>query len=89
MSEQRGELRVPAIEVRQSPGRLLYSFAVDGKQIPSLCDGFANPQKRHGTPGLSATRGPVAHRGDSHVSRERFADGPECRCCGLRFTSGV
>jgi DGQHR domain-containing protein len=36
MREQRGELRVPAIEVRQSPGRLLYSFAVDGKQIPSF-----------------------------------------------------
>ncbi len=33
MSVRRGELRVPAIEVRQSPGRLLYSFAVDGKQI--------------------------------------------------------
>src|SRR5688572_27328015 len=36
MVEQRGELRVPAIEVRQSPGRLLYSFAVDGKQIPGF-----------------------------------------------------
>jgi len=36
MFEQRGELRVPAIEVRQSPGRLLYSFAVDGKQIPAF-----------------------------------------------------
>src|SRR5687768_18085576 len=36
MVEQRSELRVPAIEVRQSPGRLLYSFAVDGKQIPTF-----------------------------------------------------
>src|SRR3954470_24308844 len=35
MSERR-ELRVPAIEVQQSPGRLLYSFAVDGKQIPTF-----------------------------------------------------
>src|SRR4051812_14178143 len=35
MSE-RTELRVPAIEVQQSPGRVLYSFAVDGKQIPSF-----------------------------------------------------
>lgn len=26
-------LRVPAIEVRQSPGKVLYSFAVDGKQV--------------------------------------------------------
>src|SRR5580704_11801779 len=30
------ELRVPAIEVSQGPGRLLYSFAVDGKVIPSF-----------------------------------------------------
>src|SRR5688500_8603555 len=27
-------LRVPAIEVRQSEGRTLYSFAIDGKQVP-------------------------------------------------------
>src|SRR5436190_20451864 len=30
------ELRIPAIEVRQSPGRLLYSFAVDGKLVPAF-----------------------------------------------------
>src|SRR5258705_4240256 len=30
------ELRVPAIEVRQSPGRILYAFAVDGKLIPAI-----------------------------------------------------
>lgn len=30
------ELRVPAIEVTQSPGRRLYSFAVDGKLIPAF-----------------------------------------------------
>jgi DGQHR domain-containing protein len=30
------ELRIPAIEVRQSAGRLLYSFAIDGKLIPSF-----------------------------------------------------
>lgn len=30
------ELRVPAIEVCQGPGRYLYSFAVDGKAIPSF-----------------------------------------------------
>jgi DGQHR domain-containing protein len=30
------ELKVPAIEVRQGPQRLLYSFAVDGKVIPSF-----------------------------------------------------
>src|SRR5688572_20333644 len=30
------ELRLPAIEVKQSPGRTLYSFAVDGKLIPSF-----------------------------------------------------
>src|SRR3954470_24806483 len=28
------ELRIPAIEVRQSEGRTLYTFAVDGKLIP-------------------------------------------------------
>jgi DGQHR domain-containing protein len=31
-----GELRLPALEVRQGDGRLLYSFAVDGKQLPSF-----------------------------------------------------
>jgi len=30
------ELRVPAIEVCQGPGRFLYSFAIDGKAIPSF-----------------------------------------------------
>jgi DGQHR domain-containing protein len=30
------ELRVPAIEVRQGPEHLLYTFAVDGKLIPSF-----------------------------------------------------
>src|ERR1700722_15432293 len=28
------ELRLPALEVHQGPGRTLYSFAVDGKQLP-------------------------------------------------------
>ena len=31
-----GFLRVPAIEVRQSEGRTLYTFAIDGKDIPSF-----------------------------------------------------
>lgn len=30
------ELRLPALEVRQGPNRVLYSFAVDGKVIPSF-----------------------------------------------------
>ena len=30
------ELRLPAIEVRQGSGRLLYSFAVDGKLVPTF-----------------------------------------------------
>lgn len=30
------ELRLPAIEVRQGPGRTLYSFAVDGKLLPGF-----------------------------------------------------
>src|SRR5688572_4718442 len=33
---KRQELRLPAIRVEQSPGRHLYSFAVDGKLIPSF-----------------------------------------------------
>jgi DGQHR domain-containing protein len=30
------EMRLPALEVRQGDGRVLYSFAVDGKQLPSF-----------------------------------------------------
>jgi DGQHR domain-containing protein len=30
------ELRLPALEVRQGDGRVLYSFAVDGKKLPSF-----------------------------------------------------
>lgn len=30
------ELRLPAIEVRQGPGRVLYTFAVDGKLVPQF-----------------------------------------------------
>jgi len=30
----RGELRLPAIEIRQGPKRMFYSFAVDGKLLP-------------------------------------------------------
>src|SRR5215467_3969834 len=29
-------LRLPALEVRQGDGRILYSFAVDGKELPSF-----------------------------------------------------
>src|SRR5258707_14919260 len=29
-------LEVPALEVRQSTGRTLYSFAIDGKDLPSI-----------------------------------------------------
>ena len=34
--QQTDELRVPAIEVRQNPERTIYTFAVDGKLIPSF-----------------------------------------------------
>src|SRR5438034_4201688 len=30
------ELRLPSIEVQQSPGRVLYTFAVEGKVIPTF-----------------------------------------------------
>src|SRR5215472_10146184 len=32
----RTELRLPALEVRQGDGRVLYSFAIDGKLLPSF-----------------------------------------------------
>jgi DGQHR domain-containing protein len=31
-----GVLRLPALEVRQGPGRVLYSFAIDGKELASF-----------------------------------------------------
>src|SRR3954449_11118625 len=30
------ELSLPALAIRQTPGRVLYSFAVDGKQLPKF-----------------------------------------------------
>ncbi len=30
------ELRLPALEIRQTPARRIYSFAVDGKELPSF-----------------------------------------------------
>ncbi|MGH4027288.1 MAG: DGQHR domain-containing protein DpdB [Pseudonocardiaceae bacterium] len=30
------ELRIPALEVRQGPNRTLYTFAIDGKQLPEV-----------------------------------------------------
>lgn len=32
----KSELRLPAVEVTQGPGRILYTFAVDGKLVPSF-----------------------------------------------------
>ncbi len=31
---QSDELHIPALEVRQGPGRVLYCFAIDGKEVP-------------------------------------------------------
>src|SRR5947208_9865388 len=47
MTMARSELRIPALEVSQTPGRTLYSFAIDGKLIP----GFATVSRirRNGT----------------------------------------
>jgi DGQHR domain-containing protein len=36
VTDQQDELRLPALEVRQGDGRVLYSFAVDGKKLPSF-----------------------------------------------------
>lgn len=30
------EIRIPALEVRQGPHRILYTFAIDGKQLPKV-----------------------------------------------------
>jgi DGQHR domain-containing protein len=30
------ELRIPALEIRQGPNRTLYTFAIDGKQLPKV-----------------------------------------------------
>lgn len=40
------ELRLPALQVRQAPTRTLYSFAVDGKQLPQ----FATVSRIHRDP---------------------------------------
>lgn len=34
--QMRNELKLPAIEVKQSPGRTLYTFAIDGKLVPKF-----------------------------------------------------
>ncbi len=36
MTQKNGHLRVPALRIEQSPGRSLYSFAIDGKQLDSI-----------------------------------------------------
>src|SRR6516164_2395729 len=36
LSGRQPELRLPALEVHQGGGRVLYSFAVDGKKLPSF-----------------------------------------------------
>jgi DGQHR domain-containing protein len=36
VNDYQDELRLPALEVRQGDGRVLYSFAVDGKKLPSF-----------------------------------------------------
>ena len=36
MTNKRYELQLPALEIRQGPGQVLYSFAIDGKLLPSF-----------------------------------------------------
>ncbi len=36
MTKKSEELRLPALEFRQGPGKVLYSFAIDGKLLPSF-----------------------------------------------------
>lgn len=38
MAKKRATIKVPAMEIQQSPGRKLYSFAVDGKQVYEFAD---------------------------------------------------
>jgi DGQHR domain-containing protein len=43
------ELRLPALEIRQGPRRILYSFAVDGKLLPSFVTVSRIRRELHGT----------------------------------------
>ena len=36
MTIRKYELHLPALEIRQGPGKVLYSFAIDGKLLPSF-----------------------------------------------------
>jgi DGQHR domain-containing protein len=36
MTSKKRELQLPALEIRQGPGKTLYSFAIDGKLLPSF-----------------------------------------------------
>lgn len=36
MSPRQNVLRLPALEIKQGPNRLLYSFAIDGKRLPEV-----------------------------------------------------
>ena len=38
MSKSKAVIKVPAMEIHQSPGRKLYSFAIDGKQVYQFAD---------------------------------------------------
>lgn len=42
------ELRLPALEIRQSPRRILYSFAVDGKLLPTFATVSRIRREQHG-----------------------------------------
>ena len=85
---------VPTCEYRrsrcnQSPGRLLYSFAVDGKQFPTFAT--VSRIRRNGIDArrVSASGGAFAHRRDSEVPRESVANGPERYSRGLRLTRSI
>lgn len=58
------ELRLPAIEVRQGPGRVLYSFAVDGKLVPKFAT--VSRVRRTGEGGLEGYQRPevLSHIGE-------------------------
>jgi DGQHR domain-containing protein len=36
MKSKKYEIRLPALEINQGPGKILYSFAIDGKLLPSF-----------------------------------------------------
>jgi len=66
--------RLPALEVQQSPGRMLYMFAVDGKQIPQFAS--VSRVKRGGKQELLGYQRPEVLSHISQIRRYLESDSP-------------